>query len=87
VGYSLDNQPQITLTENTTLLNLSDGPHNVTVYAKDEFENRGASETVHFIVDQPVAEPFPMTLIIASAVAVVAVVCFGLLIYLKKRHR
>jgi hypothetical protein len=87
VGYSLDNQLQITLTENTTLLNLSDGPHNVTVYAKDEFENRGASETVHFIVDQPVAEPFPMTLIIASAVAVVAVVCFGLLIYLKKRHR
>jgi len=32
-------------------------------------------------------EPFPTTLIIGSAVAVVAVVCLGLLVYLKKRHK
>ncbi len=65
MGYSLDGQAQKTLTENTTLYNLPDGPHNVTVYAKDEFENMGVSETIDFFVEQPSPEPFPMTLVIA----------------------
>jgi nitrous oxidase accessory protein len=33
----------------------------------------------------PPPEPFPITLVIGSAIVVVAVVCFGLLVYLKKR--
>jgi hypothetical protein len=85
MGYSLDNQPQITMTENTTLPNLSDGPHNVTVYAKDEFENRGVSETVHFIVDKPAAEPSPMALVIASS-AITAAIAVGVPVYFKKRN-
>jgi hypothetical protein len=85
MGYSLDNQPQITMTENTTLPNLSNGRHNVTFYAKDEFENMGVSETVHFIVDKPAAEPSPMTLAIASS-AITAAIAVGVPVYFKKRN-
>jgi len=35
----------------------------------------------------PKANPFPTTLIIGSAIAVAAVVCLGLLVYLKKRNQ
>ncbi len=86
LGYSLDNQPQISLAGNTTLLNLSKGPHKVTVYAKDEFEEVGISETIDFFIEQSSPEPFPTTLVIASS-AVAAAVAIGIPVYLKKRHR
>lgn len=82
-GYSLDGQDNVTITGNTTLSGLSNGLHNVTVYAKDSFENIGASETVWFSVAE--AEPFPVVPVAvvsgASAIAIAA----GLLIYFKKR--
>jgi hypothetical protein len=84
MGYSLDGQETVTVTENTTLNALSNGLHNITVYAKDEFENTGASETISFSVDVPEpSEPFPTTLVIAP-IASVAVVGVGLLVYFKK---
>jgi hypothetical protein len=86
ITYSLDEQENITATGNMTLTRLSNGAHNVTVYATDEAGNIGASETVTFTVAVP--EPFPTTLVIASvSVALVAVVFMGLLIYFKKRNR
>jgi hypothetical protein len=54
----------------------------LTVYAKDEAGNVGASETILFTVNVP----FPTTLVIAS-VSTVAVVGIGLLVYFKKRKR
>jgi len=80
VGYSLDGQDNVTITSNTTLSGLSSGLHNITVYARDEFENTGVSETITFSVEAP----FPTTLIIAP-IASVAVVGVGLLFYFKKR--
>jgi parallel beta-helix repeat protein len=80
VGYTLDGQETITVTGNTTIAGLSNGLHNITVYAKDTFENAGASETVYFSVDVP----FPTTLVVAP-VAGVAVIGAVLAIYLKKR--
>ncbi|MHC3129641.1 MAG: hypothetical protein IBV52_06150 [Candidatus Bathyarchaeota archaeon] len=61
IGYCLDGQVNVTLTENTlTLTGLTNGLHNVTVYAKDTFENMGASETIYFSVAQPEStEPEP----------------------------
>jgi N-acetylneuraminic acid mutarotase len=50
MGYSLDGQETVTATGNTTLNALSNGLHNITVYAKDMFENSGASETISFSV-------------------------------------
>jgi len=52
IGYSLDGQANITITANMTLTELPAGSHNLTVYAKDAAGNIGASETVHFSIDQ-----------------------------------
>jgi hypothetical protein len=41
---------------------LSNGSHNITVYARDEFENTGASEIISFSVDVP----FPTTWVVAA---------------------
>ncbi len=50
MGYSLDGQPNATITENTTLPTLSDGQHHGVVYANDTCGNMGTS-TVSFTVD------------------------------------
>jgi hypothetical protein len=84
MGYSLDGKENVIITDNTTLTGLSNGLHNITVYAKDEFENIGESETIHFSVEAP--EPFPTTLVIAS-IASVAVVGAVLAVYFKKYRR
>ena len=83
MGYSLDGQDNVTITSNTTLTGLSSGLHNITVYAKDEFENTGASETISFSVAE---EPFPVAPVAATSVATIAVVSVALLVYFKKRH-
>ncbi len=82
-GYSLDGQDNVTVTGNATLSGLTNGLHNVTVYAKDTFGNEGASETITFTV---ALEPFPTTIVIAS-VASAVVVGAGLLVYFKKYRR
>lgn len=50
IGYSLDGQLNITITENTTLFGLSYGYHNITLYANDTCGNMGSSGTVCFAV-------------------------------------
>jgi N-acetylneuraminic acid mutarotase len=84
MGYSLDGQETVTVTGNTTLNALSNGSHNITVYAGNEFENTAASETINFTVDVP--QPFPITLVIAP-IASVAAIGVGLLVYFKKRNK
>lgn len=51
ICYSLDDQPNVTITQNTTLTGLLDGTHKVIVYANDTFGNMGASEMVYFAGD------------------------------------
>jgi hypothetical protein len=80
--YSLDGEENVTVAGNTTLTELANGEHNLTVYAMDEDGNMGVSETIYFSVDVP--EPFPTPLVIASVITV-AVVGTGLLVYFKKR--
>ena len=46
-------EENITITDNATIAGLTNGLHNVSIYAKDTFENVGASETIHFSVAQP----------------------------------
>jgi predicted small secreted protein len=89
MGYSLNGQDNVTITGNTTLAGLANGLHNVTVYAKDEFENTGASETITFTIAKE-TESFPIRLvgavaIVVAAVVLVATVGVGLSAYLKKR--
>jgi len=86
VGYSLDGQDNMTITGNATLSRLTNGLHNITVYARDEFENTGTSETISFSVDVPEpSEPFPTTLVVTASGVAVAIVGAGLLVYFKKR--
>ena len=93
VSYALDGEENHLPTEGnstligTTLTGLSNGEHNLTVYATDLAGNTGASETVYFTVKVP--DPFP-TLPVALAfvaVVVVSVVATGLLVYHMRRQR
>jgi N-acetylneuraminic acid mutarotase len=83
LGYSLDGQDNVTITSNTTLAGLSSGLHNITVYAKDAFENMGASETISFTVAKE-PEPFPTTLVAVASAVSVSVVGLGFLFYFKR---
>jgi hypothetical protein len=67
-------------THNVTLSGLSEGAHNITVYARDEAGNMQISETVYFSV-----ESAPVTLIVVG-VAVAAFLDLGLVFYYFKRR-
>jgi len=89
ISYSLDGLDNVTVVENTTLVGLTAGVHNVTVYAWDTAGNVGASETITFSISEPEPEPsltspFPTILVIAS-LSTLAIVGIGLLVYFKKR--
>ena len=84
VAYSLDGQGNVAVSGNMTLTGLSDGAHNIIVYAWDDAGNVGASETVHFSIKQP--EVFP-TLLVVAIVVMVVVVCLLLLLYFRRRRR
>jgi hypothetical protein len=51
IGYSLDNQANVTIKTQTTLSGLSQGAHKITIFANDSAGNMGVSNTVHFSVD------------------------------------
>jgi hypothetical protein len=84
IGYSLDGQAKVAISENTSLAGLANGLHNLTVYANDTFGNAGASETIHFSIAVPFP-PFPTTWIAAAAV-IATIVGVALLIYFRKRN-
>jgi hypothetical protein len=93
IGYSLDGEALVTVSGNTTLVGLSIGLHNVTVYANDTVGRMGNSATVTFNITQepeelPASEPepFPTTLVLTVSGASLAIVIgISLLVYLKKR--
>ncbi len=80
-GYSLDGQENVTVTGNFTLTDLSNGLHNLTVYANDTYGNMGASETLTFTVAVP--ELFP---IVPAAAVVIAIAVAALLLYFRKKR-
>jgi hypothetical protein len=84
LGYSLDGQNNITITGNITLTNLPTGLHTITVYGKDKYDNKAASETIDFAV---ASEPFPTVLIAAVSAALAAVGIAGVLLIYRKKHK
>jgi hypothetical protein len=50
-GYSIDNERNVTLNGNIELFNLTQGEHNLILYANDSFGNMGFSNKVYFSVD------------------------------------
>lgn len=80
--YSLDGKENTSILGNTTLTGLSDGSHNITVYAWDIVGNVGASETVFF----DVKATFLTEIVVIAAVVSIVLVGIGLLVYFKKRR-
>lgn len=84
MGYCLDGEDNVTVTENTlSLTGLFNGVHNITVYATDTSGNTGKSETFTFTVDKPDPPP-PSWMIILLTVTIVAVVLGSILMYFPK---
>ena len=53
IGYSLDNQENVTLSGNTTLSEIFDGLHSLIIYANDTSGNMGKSGEAFFSVEIP----------------------------------
>jgi hypothetical protein len=91
VGYSLDGKENVTVTGNSTITNLTNGFHSITVYANDTSGNMGTSQTMNFYVNKPgVIMPLNSTqtiIAVSVVIAVVVAIGVGLQIYRKKHKR
>jgi outer membrane protein assembly factor BamB len=58
-SYSLDGHANVTVAGDVILAGLSDGPHNIVVYANDTVGNVGSSSKVLFAVDTAPPTPTP----------------------------
>jgi len=91
IKYSLDEQANVTITEDITLSDLSDGVHSVTVYAQDTDGQTGTSETICFTITEGSETPQSMSLsiiwIVVAIVAVVVVVGVILFYFLKTEKK
>ena len=63
LSYSLDGKPNISFASNTTLAGLTNGEHNITVYAQGLNGNTVASKNIYFTIQKP---GFPATLVIGA---------------------
>jgi len=52
IGYSLNNQKNVTIAGNTTLTYLLEGTYSSVIYANDTVSNMGSSNTVYFTINQ-----------------------------------
>ena len=81
IGYSLDGQENVTLTDNIRLTNLTYGSHMITVYANDTVGNMASSETVHFSVSEPSSIAWIITSIIMVGSGI------GLLLLFQRKNK
>ena len=82
IKYSLDNQANVTITEDTTLSDLAYGEHSITLYTEDTDGKTGKSETVYFTIAEGAEPPPPDFSPIALIVAVIAAaVIIGVILF------
>lgn len=86
IGYSLDGRENITIAGNMTLTELSNGPHNLTVYVKDALEHTSSSQTVSFAMLLPQPSTMGTIVILSGAIAVTIAALAGLLLHFKKKR-
>jgi hypothetical protein len=92
IGYSLDQQDNVTIAGNVTLTGLPDGAHQVKIYANDTVGNIGVSETINCTFAQETelkpsnqgSELSLAKLVGFTSGAVLCVIILGLLVYFKK---
>ena len=87
MGYSLDEQTNVTITENTiNLTGLTGGSHNITIYAVDIEGNMGTSETFTFTVAKEPNPPLTWMIAVIGA-TIVAVAIASVLVYFRKTKK
>jgi hypothetical protein len=74
MGYSLNNQANVTITGNTTVTGLTVGSHSLRVFANDSAGNMGMSNSNNFNITAPVEETLNFSLNQASLTAIVIVI-------------
>ena len=82
MAYSLDGKANVTVAGNTTLNELPNGSHNITVYATDLEGNTAASKTIYFTVDAQGS--FPTLLVAIASMISITGTAAGLLYYKKR---
>jgi hypothetical protein len=92
ISYGLDNQANVTLAGNSTLMGLTEGSHTLTVYAEDEVGNTATFGPIRFTVQltDPTSDTDAkpdLAPLVAFSVTVAAVVGLAALVYWKKRRR
>ena len=88
ISYILDGQQNVIVNGNFTIANMTNGFHNVTVYANDTFGNIGASQPLNFSVAVfPMAKQESFLAVTVGVVfgAITVLVVVGLLTYFRKR--
>lgn len=85
MGYSLDNQGNVTINGNTTLTGLGVGTHSLFVYANNTFNDMSESEHVSFTV-QPNGAPFTWIVLAISTSSLMVIGVTALLFYRRKRN-
>lgn len=83
LGYSVDGQPNVTISGNTTLTSLPPGSHSLKVYVNDTSGNVGVSESFDFTIVGD--DAFPILFLIP--ILLLVVVAIAAVVYLKKRRR
>jgi N-acetylneuraminic acid mutarotase len=80
LAYTLDGKDNVTTSKNITLAGLTNGAHNLTVYATDMVGNMGVSSTVHFSI-----EPFPIITVVGVTTSAIIVVLASYLVFKRKK--
>ena len=62
IAYSINNQPNVTISDNT-IINITDGAYQITVYANDTVGNVGTSQTIHFTINSSGYDPWKSSFI------------------------
>ncbi len=88
IGYSLDNQNNITITENITLTGLSEGQHKLVMYANDTIGNMGTSQTIYFTIarEESILQG-GFSILFVVIVVVATIVALSALFYFKKHKQ
>jgi hypothetical protein len=84
-GYSLDGQPTLSIDGNTSIANVTNGVHSLTLYVNDTYGNYATPQTISFTVAVP--NPFPVwvfAVVTGSLAVVIAVV--GIAVYVRRRR-
>ena len=80
VSFCLDGQSNLAVDGNTTLADLTQGYHSITVYTEDEAGKIGNFEPISFTIEQESEEEFPWIWLIAI-IAIVALVLVVVLLF------